>query len=186
MDNLSFRDQVLLFYTADIVLSTHGCALTNLMFSTPHTVAIECHPPYYFEPSYMTVTMISRVHYIQVTTFYPHQMSNNRWREAELAYYNGYFFPNKKLLHKRYVYDSVNPPLFKVLTAIKDATEYLRRWRFIYNTNYKWSPIFPFTFCLSHFALFRRKQSKHNSTTLLLLLRIYEVQNIITIVIHPP
>lgn len=149
MDNLSFRDQVLLFYNADIIVSPHGCALTNLMFSTPHTVAIECHPPYYFEPSYMTITMISRVHYIQVTTFYPHVKSNERWKQAELAYYKGDFFPNKHIFHKRYVYNSVSPPLFKLLTAISDATEYLRRWRFVYSVNYKWSPIFPFTLCLT-------------------------------------
>ena len=149
-DTLPFRDQVFLFYKADIVLSTHGCALTNLMFSTPHIVAIECHPPYYYEPSYMSITMISRVHYIQVTTFYPNQFSNIRWKQAEKAYYDGSFYPSKQLFYKRYVYNSVNPPLFKDLTVISDAVNYLKRWRFLYEANYVWSPLFNSIICFEH------------------------------------
>lgn len=144
MDKLSFKNQVELFYNADIILSTHGCALTNLMFSTPHTVAIECDPPYYFEPSYMTITMISRVHYIMVTTFYPKNQMNQHWIQAEKAYHDGKFYPSKQLFYKRYVLNKVNPPLSKVLFAINDALEYSKRWRFVYDVNYQWSPIFSF------------------------------------------
>ena len=99
IDKLSFKNQVELFYIADNILSTHGCTLTNLMFSTPHTAAIECDPPYYFEPSYMTITMIIHVHYILDTQFYPKNQMNQHWIQAEKAYHDGIYYSTKTHYH---------------------------------------------------------------------------------------
>ena len=40
MHDLSYEDQVRLFYSTDIVLGGHGSAMTNVMFMTPHSVLI--------------------------------------------------------------------------------------------------------------------------------------------------
>ena len=45
-------------------------------------------------------------------------------------------------IHKQYVNLEVDPPVANVLYAMQDAIEYLNRWRFIYETNDKWSPLF--------------------------------------------
>ena len=63
MDGLSFKDQLQLYYKADIVVSPHSASFINLIFSVPHTVVVECFPPYFFEMWYSNTAMISRLHY---------------------------------------------------------------------------------------------------------------------------
>ncbi len=41
MSNLSFAQQLALFYNADYIVAAHGSALTNLIFCQPHTKVIE-------------------------------------------------------------------------------------------------------------------------------------------------
>lgn len=48
MENKSFKQQLTSFYSSDIIFAQHGGGLTNLIFSTPHTVVVECNPPYFY------------------------------------------------------------------------------------------------------------------------------------------
>lgn len=137
MENLSFKDQLFLFYSTDIILSPHGSALVNTLFSVPRSVAIECNPPYFFEAWYTNTVMLSRVHYIWLSTYYPHS-PRSFYIKAERAYRSGTF----QTIYRRYVHHNVNPPKFLVLGAVKDAVEYLKRWRFVYEFNDKFSPLF--------------------------------------------
>ena len=138
MEHLSFLDQVTHFYKADIVLSPHGSALINLLFCVPHSVVIECNPPYFYELWYINTASLSLVHYISVSTFFPNVKTNKQWKIAESSYYNGKF----NSIRRKYVNRKINPPLFKIICAVRDAIEYIKRWRFIYEVNDKWSPIF--------------------------------------------
>ena len=138
MEHLSFHDQVTIFYQTDIVFSPHGSALINLIFCVPHSVVIECNPPYFYELWYINTASLSLVHYISVSTFFPNAKSNTKWKQAESSYYNGEF----STIRRRYVNLKINPPLFNALCAVEDAIEYVKRWRFYYEVNDKWSPIF--------------------------------------------
>ena len=138
MENLTFEEQVQAFYSNDIVLSPHGSALVNLLFSIPRSAVIECNPPYYMEPWYTNTALISRAHYLWLSTYYPYDKRNQQWKAAEKAYYYGYFTN----IYRKYVNNLVNPPVFAVLSAVRDAVEYLKRWRFVYEVNDKWSPVF--------------------------------------------
>ena len=88
--------------------------------------------------SYTENVMISRVHYILVSSYSSHPANDTRWMKAQNAYMDGSFY----VIHKQYVNLKVDPPLESVLFAVQDAIEYLNRWRFIYETNDKWSPLF--------------------------------------------
>ena len=138
MDGLSFKDQLQLFYKADIVVSPHSASFINLIFSVPHTAVVECYPPYFYEPWYSNTVMISRLHYIMVSSFEEKNRAKRVWKGVERAYENGRFF----LIRRQYSDNKVNPPQFKMLSAIRDAMEYSKRWRFVYEVNDKWSPIF--------------------------------------------
>lgn len=142
LEGLTFKEDLYLFYNADIIFSQHGGALTNIFFSTPHTVLIECTPPYFYEFYYAANAYISQVHYILVSTFYP-KVRDNLWLKAEKAYQQGTYYS----IHRRYVHITVNPPIFNVISAVTDAMEYLKRWRYVYEVNDKWSPFFYFTIC---------------------------------------
>ena len=60
------------------------------------------------------------------------------WKEAEDAYKQGTFLG----ISRKYVDNDVDPPQIQMLSAIEDAVEYAKRWRFMYEVNDKWSPIF--------------------------------------------
>ena len=145
MEQFSFTQQVMLFYNSDIIISTHGCALINMIFAIPHSVVVECDPPYFYEMSYTTNVMFSRAHYILVSTFYPHDINNSLWDEGEKAYLNGSFYP----IHRKYIYLSVNPPKCSVFWAVADAIEYVKRWRYLFEVNDIWSPLFIYNVCFS-------------------------------------
>ena len=138
MDQLSFREQVQLFYNSDIIFSPHGSALLNLLFCVPHSAAIECNPPYFYELWYINTASLSLVHYISVSTFYTNHQANKLWEIAENSYYDGNF----SSIRREYVNFNIDPPLFEVLCAVSDAIEYVNRWRLNYEVNDKWSPIF--------------------------------------------
>jgi capsular polysaccharide biosynthesis protein len=44
MDQLSVKEQAILFYQAESIIAPHGAALTNLLFIQPHTKVIEMVP----------------------------------------------------------------------------------------------------------------------------------------------
>lgn len=138
MEGLTFKEQLRLFYYSDIVVSPHSASFINLIFSVPHTVVVECYPPYFFENWYSNTATISRVHYIAVSSFVPNGKAKNAWREAEDAYENGKFH----YIRRKFVDNQVNPPQFKMLSAVRDAVEYSKRWRFVYEASDRWSPIF--------------------------------------------
>lgn len=108
------------------------------MFATPHSVVIESDPPNFYEMSYTENVMISRLHYFLVSflPFYP--ANDTRWIKARNAYMDASF----DFIRKQHVNLEVCPPVTSVLYAMQDAIEYLNRWRFIYKTNDKWSPLF--------------------------------------------
>lgn len=138
MEGLSFQEQLQLFYNSDIVVSPHSASFINLIFTVPRTAVVECYPPYFYENWYSNTAMISRVHYIAVSSFVPNGKAMSSWREAEEAYENGRFF----FIRRRFVDNMVSPPRFKMLSAVRDAIEYSKRWRFVYEANDKWSAVF--------------------------------------------
>ena len=138
MDGLSVKDQILMFYSADLVLSPHGSALVNLLFTAPHSTLIECNPPYFYEMWFSNIAWMSRMHYVSVTTYYTKWLKQEYHAEAEKLYAKGKFY-----LKRRDFSDSlVCPPLMNVLNALDDAVEYTKRWRFVYEISDKWSPLF--------------------------------------------
>ena len=60
------------------------------------------------------------------------------WEKAEKAYYDGNF----KRIHRQYADFDVNSPKQNVLIAIEKAIAYSMRWRFVYETTNKLSPLF--------------------------------------------
>lgn len=138
MSYLTFSQQVNLFYESDIILAPHGGALVNIMFCTPHSVLIECTPPYFFELWYINTAALSSIHYISVTTYYPHNKTYEPWQYAEEAYYKGYFQSKRRL----FVNNDIDPPLMNIIYAVYDATDYISRWRYIYEPRKEWSPLF--------------------------------------------
>ena len=86
MEGFTFKEQLRLFYYSDIVVSPHSASFINLIFSVPHTVVVECYPPYFFENWYSNTATISRVHYIMVGYFDRNPKAKMYWKEAEDAY----------------------------------------------------------------------------------------------------
>ena len=119
-------------------MAPHGAALVNIMFCTPHSVLIECTPPYFYELWYINTAALSNLHYISVTTYYPNNNTYKPWTYAENAYLQG-FFESKR---RAYLYRETNPPLINIVNAISDAVSYLLRWRFSFSSSKEWSPLF--------------------------------------------
>ena len=138
MAGLSFDKQVRLFYNTDIFFSPHGSALVNLIFSRPHSVVIECNPPYFYEMWYSNTALISRVHHIMVATYISNATEAFQWKRAENAYFEGRMGQIRRL----YADNKVNPPLFVVKSVVEDAIEYIKRWHFVFEVSDKWSPLF--------------------------------------------
>lgn len=138
MEKLSFVKQVRLFYNTDIFFSPHGSALVNLMFARPHSVVIECNPPYFYEIWYSNTALISRVHHIMLATYKGNLTGSSKWKRAEQAYFGGIM----SRIRRQYADDHVNPPVFVVKGAVEDAVAYLKRWRFVFEVSDKWSPLF--------------------------------------------
>lgn len=82
--------------------------------------------------------MFSRLYYVVVSSFVPNKKVMGKWKDAEQAYKNGRFY----LIRRNYLEHRVNPPQFKMLSAIRDAVEYTKRWRFVYEANDRWSAMF--------------------------------------------
>lgn len=55
MGGMSYADQVRMFFDSDIVLGGHGTAMTNCMFLLPHSVLIECNPPFFYEMCFANI-----------------------------------------------------------------------------------------------------------------------------------
>lgn len=137
LENLSFKDQVRMFYDADIVLSPHGSGLVNVMFCLPHSALVECTPPYFYELWYINTASLSSVHYIGISTYMTNK-SAEPWITAEKAYQEGRF----EGIRKKYLNLNVNPPLISVINALRDSIGYISRWRFVFESQKKWSSIF--------------------------------------------
>lgn len=88
--------------------------------------------------SYTTNVMISRAHYILVSIYYPHSTHDALYLEAEKAYMGGTY----EEIHRKFIYMNVYSKQFSVISAVEDAIEYVRRWRYVYETNDLWSPLF--------------------------------------------
>ena len=142
MEKLSFKEQVISFYNADIVISPHGTALINIMFSIPHSSLIELNPPYFFEMWYINTASLACVHYLSVSTYYPNNITK-LWKRAEKAYSEGLFVE----IHRHYTNVNINPPVANVIFAIQDALEYIKRWHGIFEVSDQWSPLFYSIIC---------------------------------------
>ena len=141
MERLSYSDQVRLFFITDIVLGAHGTAMTNCIFLLPHTVLIECNPPFFYDANFFNIAYQVQVFYICVPS-YPNVTEKDR--QAIEYYEEGIFFSNRR----PYVQAQVSPNMNQVLYALEDALAYTRRWRFSFSVVDSWSPIFPLCVCL--------------------------------------
>lgn len=143
MESLTFKEQVLLFYNADIVMSPHGTGLINIMFSIPHSTLIECFAPYHYSRWYVNTASLSSIHYIGVSSFLKDTNNNSFYKTAEVAYANGNFNIDNRL----YRDVIMNPPVITIFNAVSDAIDYTNRWRYVYETTDNWSPIFHYFVC---------------------------------------
>lgn len=135
---MTFKDQVKLFYNHEIILSPHGSALINVVFCIPHSVLLECNPPYFYELWYINTASLSSVHYISISTFHPQNKTYEKWSYAEQCYNNGTF----EIIHRRFVNYDIDPPLMLLKFSILDALNYVKRWYFEYQPQIVWSKIF--------------------------------------------
>ena len=119
-------------------MSPHGTGLINIMFSVPHSTLIECFAPYHYSPWYVNTASLSCIHYIKVSSFYKNPINNINYKTAEVAYASGYI----NIEDRKYRDDILNPPVISIINAVSDAIDYTNRWRYVYETTDKWSPIF--------------------------------------------
>lgn len=138
LETLSFKQQVTLFYHSDIIMSPHGTGLINIMFSLPHSTLIECHPPFFYDVWFINTASLSSVHYIGVSTYMPKSKMSKLYTKMSNLYNTG----NLLTYNRNCRNYPVNPPLFSLFSAVKDAIEYTSRWRFVFESTDKWSPIF--------------------------------------------
>ena len=124
-------------------MSPHGTGLINIMFSIPHSTLIECFAPYHFSPWFVNTASLSSIHYIRVSSFSKNPNSNSNYRNAEIGYATG----NINIENRIYRDDILNPPVISICNAVSDAIDYTNRWRFVYETTDKWSPIFYYYVC---------------------------------------
>lgn len=143
MRDLGYEDQVRLFYSTDIVLGGHGSAMTNVMFMTPHSVLIECNPPFFYEMCFANIAFLSRVHYVSVTN-YNEKYVPSKLKNAQTLYENGQIF----LKRRNYAQLSIYPDYRSVVDAVDDALEYVKRWRFSFRIIDQWSLVFNSCICL--------------------------------------
>ena len=135
MHGLSYEDQVRMFFNSDIVLGGHGTAMTNCIFLLPHSVLIECNPPFFYEMCFANIAFLSRAHYISVTTYLTKKSID---ATAFRAYERGDFFD----IRREYADLRVFPNLYLVLSAVEDGIAYVRRWKYSFSSVDNWSPIF--------------------------------------------
>lgn len=137
LSHMNYSQQVQLYSSMDIVLGGHGSAMTNVIFMFPHSVLIECNPPYFYEMCFANIAWISRVHYISVTNYNP-EFIPSELKRAEKLYSKGDFFRKRRDYAKYNIY----PNPLQVISAIDDAIEYVSHWRFSFMTNTEWSDVF--------------------------------------------
>ena len=135
MSGMSYIDQVRMFFNTDIVLGGHGTAMTNCIFLLPHSVLIECNPPFFYEMCFANIAFLSRAHYISVTTYLDKKPFHHR---AIAAYQRGRFFN----IRREYAQETVHPPIILVYYALLDAIAYVRRWKYSFRSVDNWSPVF--------------------------------------------
>lgn len=135
MGGMSYADQVRMFFDSDIVLGGHGTAMTNCMFLLPHSVLIECNPPFFYEMCFANIAFLSRAHYISVTTY---EFVSKKNGGAVRSYNDGKAFLNRR----EYAQSAVHPSLNLVYNAVVDGIAYVRRWKYSFKGVDNWSPVF--------------------------------------------
>lgn len=135
---LTFKQQVLLLYNADIIMTPHGTGIINIIFSIPHSTLIECFALYHYDRWYINTASQSIIHYILVSPFLTPTKINYFYKRVEKAYNIGRFSKYDRECRN----GVINPPVVSIFNAVEDAIEYTSRWRFIYQPTTKWSPIF--------------------------------------------
>ena len=137
MSNLTFKQQITLFYKTDIIIAGHGSALTNSIFALPRSVMIENFPPYFYEMCFANIAFISQLHYIAVTNYDFEIIRRNNMINAERLYNEGKFYSERRRFANFLVY----PNPFSVKAAMIDAIEYVRHKR-VSPLNDFWSYVF--------------------------------------------
>lgn len=139
-------------------MSPHGTGLINIMFSIPHSTLIECFAPYHYSRWYINTASLSSIHYIGVSSYLKNANNNTLYKNAEDAYSNGKF----NIDDKKYRDVIMNPSVISVYNAVSDAIDYTNRWRFVYETTYKWSPIFFYNVCFQSLECDCKHKSNDN------------------------
>lgn len=120
------------------MIGGHGSAMANMMFAIPHSVLIECNPPYFYEMCFANIAFISRVHYISITNYNNAHVSRKYRNDAALAYERGEFFN----IRRKYAFLPIYPSVFHVIASIDDALEYVKRYDYAYQVNDFWSYVY--------------------------------------------
>ena len=108
--------------------------MANMMFAIPHSVLIECNPPYFYEMCFANIAYISRVHYISVTNYNDAHLPR-RDRDGADAYEKGEFFQ----MRRKFAFYPIYPNVFHIIAALDDALEYVKRYDYAYQVNDYWS-----------------------------------------------
>lgn len=124
-------------------MSPHGTGLINIMFSIPHSTLIECFAPYHYSRWYVNTASLSSIHYIGVHSHIKNANNITIYKDAEDAYTNGRF----NIDDRKYRDVPMDPSVIAIYNAVRDAIDYTNRWRFVYETTDKWSPIFFYSVC---------------------------------------
>ena len=132
-------------YNTDIILSGHGSALANAMFARPHSVLIECHPPYFYELCFANIAFISRLFYIAVNNYDQKILMSGHYPQADRLYEKGEFYAKRRAFAGGKIYP--NPLLLK--SAIDMAIDYVERKQCVTCTNDYWSQVYYYHVCLN-------------------------------------
>ena len=66
LDNLTFKEQAILFYNAENIIAAHGAALTNIMFCKPNTKLLELFPYKYQDWTFYTLSVYGKLNYFYI------------------------------------------------------------------------------------------------------------------------
>lgn len=121
MKSISLKEQIRIYYDADVLLAAHGAALINSIFMKPYSVLVECSPPFYVSKTYIFLTAHARIHYIYVPNFDAEYLVSRNLTIPYERYNSG-----QRIDDLRYV---VNLPIttsfISIISSLRDAMEYI-------------------------------------------------------------
>lgn len=135
--------------SVDILIAAQHEELVNLLWMRPHSVLIQVFSPFCIDFYSFHLSQLARLHFIAVTDFdYEHC-----YEEKDVM--DGWLAEGELDLHAEQLQNArPDPNHFQIVSAVKDAIEYVKNMASLYILNDFWSPIFYSFVCLMHFLFF--------------------------------